>query len=173
MSNINIRINGGRLVADIAALARIGGTPQGGVNRPAYSDLDVQARKVVREMMEAAGLTVRIDAAGNTFGSRAGKNPSAKPLIIGSHTDTVPDGGRFDGALGTLAAIEVARTLNENGITLDHPLEVVDFQNEEGGLVGSKIVAGRLPADQLDLQATSGYTLREGIDRLGGHASKF
>jgi N-carbamoyl-L-amino-acid hydrolase len=92
--------------------------------------------------------------------------------MIGSHTDTVPDGGRFDGALGVLAALEVARTLRENGVTLDHPLEVVDFQNEEGGLVGSKIVAGRLPDDQLDLRATSGFTLREGINRLGGDASK-
>jgi N-carbamoyl-L-amino-acid hydrolase len=172
MSNRNIHINADRLLSDIAALARIGGTSQGGVNRPAYSDLDVAARARVRVMMEAAGLTVRIDAAGNTFGARPGKNPGAKPLIIGSHTDTVPDGGRFDGALGVLAALEVARTLGETGATLEHSLEVVDFQNEEGGLVGSRIVAGRLPDDQLDLKATSGFTLREGINRLGGDASR-
>lgn len=170
MYNTNISINGDRLVAAIAALARIGGTPEGGVNRPAYSDLDVAARKTVRDMMEDAGLAVRVDTAGNSFGWRAGSDTDAAPLIIGSHTDTVPQGGRFDGALGVLAAIEVARTLHENGVALQHPLEVVDFQNEEGGLVGSKIVAGRFPADQLDLKATSGFTLRDGINRLGGDA---
>jgi N-carbamoyl-L-amino-acid hydrolase len=93
-------------------------------------------------------------------------------LLIGSHTDTVPDGGRYDGALGVLAAIEVVRTLHENDIALRHPLEVVDFQNEEGGLIGSKIVAGRLGDDSLDLVAVSGHSIRDGIARLGGHPSR-
>ena len=161
-------VRGERLLADLAMLARIGGTPAGGVSRPAYSDDDVAARRVVRDLMTSAGLDVRVDAAGNSFGRRSGRDPGSAPLVIGSHTDTVPDGGRFDGALGVLAAIEVARTLHDSGIVLRHPLDVVDFQNEEGGLVGSKIVSGRLDADSLDLVAVSGFSLREGISRLGG-----
>lgn len=164
-------VNGERLLADIARLARIGGTASGGVSRPAYGDRDVEARTMVRDWMRAAGLDVRIDAAGNTFGARPG-SAALPPLIIGSHTDSVPDGGRFDGALGVLAAVEVARTLHEQSIMLRHPLEVVDFQNEEGGLVGSRIVADRFEDEALDLRAVSGYTIGEGITRLGGDATR-
>ena len=171
MSSDLPRINAHRLLGDLAALARIGGTAAGGVSRPAYSDLDVQARGVVREWMRAAGLDVRVDTAGNTFGARDGKE-SLPPLIIGSHTDSVPDGGRFDGPLGVLAALEVARTLDEQSITLRHPLEVADFQNEEGGLVGSRIVAGRFEPEALELRAVSGYTIGDGIARLGGNPSR-
>src|SRR5688572_21057199 len=121
----------------------MGGTPEGGVSRPAYGDEDIRARKHVHDLMRSAQLTVRVDAAGNTIASRPGGTPGLRPIMIGSHTDSVPNGGRFDGALGTLAAIEVARVLVEQGIELRHPLEVVDFQNEEGGLIGSKAMAGR------------------------------
>jgi N-carbamoyl-L-amino-acid hydrolase len=164
----DLRVDGARLIAALDSLARIGAAASGGVNRPAYSDADLEAREAVRSMMRATGLDVRVDAAGNTFGARDGTLTDAAPLVIGSHTDTVPEGGRFDGALGVLAAIEVARTLAERGVTLAHPLEVVDFQNEEGGLIGSKIVAGRFAPDALDLVATSGFTLGDGIARLGG-----
>lgn len=166
------RVNGERLVADLEQLAGIGGTPGGGVSRPAYGDEDLEARAHVRDLMRAAGLEPRVDAAGNTVGRRAGQVADAPPLVIGSHTDTVPDGGRYDGALGVLAAIEVARTLAEHGIELRHPLEVVDFQNEEGGLVGSKIVAGRLLPAELALTAASGRTIGEGIRRLGGDPTR-
>jgi N-carbamoyl-L-amino-acid hydrolase len=166
-----MRVDGDRLLGEIASLSRIGGTEAGGVSRPAYSDLDVEARGVVRDWMRAAGLVVRVDAAGNTFGGRPGRE-SLPSLIIGSHTDSVPDGGRFDGPLGVLAALEVARTLHEQSINLRHPLEVVDFQNEEGGLVGSRIVAGRFEEEALDLRAVSGHTIREGIARLGGNPER-
>jgi N-carbamoyl-L-amino-acid hydrolase len=162
------RVNGPRLVADLAALAQIGGTPEGGVTRPAYGDEDITARKRVRDLMEAARLTVRIDTAGNTIAARQGTEPGLPPILIGSHTDSVPNGGRFDGALGTLAALEVARVLVEQGVELRHPLEVVDFQNEEGGLIGSKAMAGRLPASDLALKAVSGRTIGDGIRLLGG-----
>ena len=142
-----LQVDEKRLLGSLARLATIGGTPAGGVSRPAYGDLDIAARKAVRTMMEAAGLVPRIDRAGNTFARRGGHSTDRPPIIIGSHTDTVPDGGRFDGALGVMAAIEVARTIHENNIQLKHPLEVVDFQNEEGGLIGSKIVAGKFTAD--------------------------
>ncbi len=160
-------IDSRRLLADLKALARIGATAAGGVSRPAYSDADIAAREAVRDLMRDAGLEVRVDAGGNTFGSMRGRM-DAPPIVIGSHTDTVPDGGRFDGALGVLAAMEVARTLRDRGETITHPLEVVDFQNEEGGLIGSKIVSGRFTADALSLVATSGRTIGDGIRRLGG-----
>lgn len=166
--SIDLRVHGDRLIAEIGALAQIGATTAGGVSRPAYSDDDLAARAVVRDMMRAAGLDVRVDAAGNSFGARPGSGGDLPPLVIGSHTDTVPDGGRYDGALGVLAAIEVARLLHEHNLMLRHPLEVVDFQNEEGGLIGSKIVADRFSAEALSLVATSGYTIAEGIRRLGG-----
>jgi N-carbamoyl-L-amino-acid hydrolase len=167
-----LRINGPRLLADLAALAEIGGTPAGGVSRPAYGDLDIAARKTVREMMTAAGLTPRVDAAGNTFARRAGRTADSPPIIIGSHTDTVPDGGRFDGALGVMAALEVARTLAEHDVAMRHPLEVVDFQNEEGGLIGSKIASGKFTPDALSLVTTSGRTIGDGIRMLGGDPAR-
>jgi N-carbamoyl-L-amino-acid hydrolase len=167
-----LAVRADRLLADLAMLARIGATREGGVSRPAYSDEDLAARGVVRELMKSAGLEVRVDAGGNSFGRRRGSEPGLPPLVIGSHTDTVPDGGRFDGALGVLAAIEVARALGEGGVDLRHPLEVVDFQNEEGGLVGSRIVAGLVDLDSLDLVAVSGYSIRDGIARLGGNPAQ-
>ena len=166
------RISGERLLADLATLSNIGGTAAGGVSRPAYGDLDIAARATVREMMQAAGLKTRVDTAGNTFGRLAGRADDRPPIIIGSHTDTVPDGGRFDGALGVMAALEVARTVVEREVPMRHPLEVVDFQNEEGGLIGSKIVAGRFSADALELVATSGRTIGNGIELLGGDPAR-
>ena len=166
------RINGPRLLTDLAALAQIGGTPTGGVSRPAYGDLDIAARKTVREMMTAAGLTPRVDAAGNTFARRAGRGADMPPIVIGSHTDTVPDGGRFDGALGVMAALEVARTIAGHDVAMRHPLEVVDFQNEEGGLIGSKIAAGKFTPDALGLVTTSGRTIGDGIRMLGGDPAR-
>jgi N-carbamoyl-L-amino-acid hydrolase len=161
-------VNGERLLASLRELAAIGGTDAGGVSRPAYSDADLVARERVRALMRAASLAPSVDEAGNTIAAREGRDRAAAPIVIGSHTDSVPDGGRFDGALGVLAAIEVARTIAERGIALRHPLEVVDFQNEEGGLVGSKAMAGRLTPAELALVATSGRTIGDGIRLLGG-----
>jgi N-carbamoyl-L-amino-acid hydrolase len=166
------RINGERLLADLATLARIGGTAAGGVSRPAYGDLDIAARAAVREMMRVSGLTPRVDTAGNTFARRADHRGDAPPILIGSHTDTVPDGGRFDGALGVIAALEVARTIAERGVAMRHPLEIVDFQNEEGGLIGSKIVSGKFDPDALSLVTTSGRTIGNGISLLGGDPAR-
>jgi beta-ureidopropionase / N-carbamoyl-L-amino-acid hydrolase len=163
-----IRVQDDRLLADLRSLAAIGATTGGGVNRPAYGDGDLAARDLVRQWMRDAGLDVRMDAAGNTFGRLHGPRSDARPIVIGSHTDTVPDGGRFDGALGVLAALEVVRTIAGQSVALRHPLEVVNFQNEEGGLAGSRAVAGRLSASDLTMKAVSGYSLGDGIRRLGG-----
>ena len=165
-------VNGDRLLADLRQLATMGGTPEGGVSRPAYGDEDIRARKHVQELMRAARLVVTVDAAGNTIAGMAGAEPALPPIMIGSHTDSVPNGGRFDGALGTLAALEVARVLVEQGVELRHPLEVVDFQNEEGGLIGSKAMAGRLPQTDLALKAVSGRTIGDGIRLLGGEPDR-
>jgi N-carbamoyl-L-amino-acid hydrolase len=165
-------IDGPRLTARLRDLAAIGATAGGGVHRPAYSDDDLKAREVVRGWMREIGMTVRVDTAGNTFARLEGNDPTLPPIVIGSHTDTVPDGGRYDGALGVLAALEVARTLGVSAQPLRHPLEVVDFQNEEGGIVGSKAVVGRLDAAELSRTAVSGFTLSEGIKRLGGNPDR-
>jgi N-carbamoyl-L-amino-acid hydrolase len=159
-------LDGSHLLARIRDLAAIGATAAGGVHRPAYSDDDLAAREVVRGWMREAGMNVRVDAAGNTWARLEGSDPALPPIVIGSHTDTVPDGGRYDGALGVLAALEVSRALVAERLL--HPIEVVDFQNEEGGIVGSKAVVGRLDAAELSRTAVSGFTLRDGIRRLGG-----
>jgi N-carbamoyl-L-amino-acid hydrolase len=169
-------INPVRLRAHIEELSVFGrpsgGTFADGVSRVAYSDADVSGRAYVRELMEAGGLKIRIDAAGNIYGRRAGSHDSLPPVLFGSHIDSVPNGGNFDGDLGSLAAIEVARTLHEAGITTRRPLEVVIWQNEEGyafnnGLVGSRAAAGRLDPGELDA-VWNGMTKADAIRKIGG-----
>src|SRR5260370_9931696 len=122
--------------------------------------------------MQRAKLDVAIDAAGNIIGRRTGSDNSLKPLLFGSHIDSVPEGGNYDGVVGSLAAIEVAQTLAENSLTTRHPLEVVIFQNEEGGLIGSRAMNGELTEKELDLVSRSGKTIREGIKFIGGDPAK-
>lgn len=163
-----LRIDAARLNGWLAELSRFGRNPQGGVSRTAYSAADRQGRAYVRQLMTAAGLDVRLDTAGNIVGRRAGRDVALPPILFGSHIDSVPEGGNYDGNLGTLAAIEVARTLRDARVTTRHPLEVVVWQNEEGGLVGSRIASGEFPARELDRVAASGLTLRDGITAIGG-----
>jgi N-carbamoyl-L-amino-acid hydrolase len=167
-----LRVNGERVNAHIRGLAEFGMNPQGGVSRVAYSDADKQGREYVLGLMKDARLDVTIDAAGNIIGRRAGSVPKLPPLLIGSHIDTVPEGGNYDGVVGSMGAIEVAQTLAENNITLRHPLEVVIFQNEEGGLIGSRALSGALTEKELDLVSRSGKTIREGIKFIGGDPTK-
>ncbi|HET9478139.1 MAG TPA: Zn-dependent hydrolase [Pyrinomonadaceae bacterium] len=166
------RVNGQRIMEHIFGLAEFGKNPQGGVSRVAYSDADKQGREYVMGLMKAARLDVTIDAGGNIIGRRPGRDNTLKPLLIGSHIDTVPEGGNYDGVVGSLGAIEVAHTLAENGINLLLPLEVVIFQNEEGGLIGSRAMDGELTEKELDLVSRSGKTIREGIKFIGGDPSK-
>ena len=167
-----LRVNGQRIMEHILALAEFGKNPQGGVSRVAYSDADKQGREYVLGLMKAARLDATIDAAGNLIGRRAGSENSLKPLLIGSHIDTVPEGGNYDGVVGSMGAIEVAQTLAEKNVTLRHPLEVVIFQNEEGGLIGSRALDGELAEKELDLVSRSGKTIREGIKFIGGDPAK-
>ncbi len=167
-----LRVNGKRIVDHLLALAEFGKNPQGGVSRVAYSDADKQGREYVLGLMRAAKLDVTIDAGGNLIGRRAGTTAGLKPLLIGSHIDTVPEGGNYDGVVGSMGAIEVAQTLAENNVTTRHPLEVVIFQNEEGGLIGSRAMDGELTEKELDLVSRSGKTIRDGIKFIGGDPAK-
>ena len=168
----SIRVNGKRIIDHILALAEFGKNPQGGASRVAYSEADKLGREYVLTLLRDAKLEVKIDAAGNLIGRRAGSVANLKPLLIGSHVDTVPEGGNYDGVVGSMGAIEVAQTLAENNVTLRHPLEVVIFQNEEGGLIGSRAMDGELTAKELDLVSRSGKTIREGINFIGGDVAK-
>src|SRR5262249_41599786 len=150
-------------------LSRFGANPQGGVSRVAYSDADLQGRSYAISLMKEAGLEVHIDAAGNIVGTRAGSDPGLKPLLIGSHIDSVPMGGNYDGDVGSLSAIEVAQTLREKHIALRHPLEVIVFQNEEGGTIGSQALGEGLDEKRLNLVSQSGKTIREGTRAVGGN----
>jgi len=167
-----LRVNGKRIVDHILALAEFGKNPQGGASRVAYSDADKQGREYVLGLMKSAKLDVKIDAAGNLIGQRAGSAAGLAPLLFGSHVDTVPEGGNYDGVVGSISAIEVAQTLAENNVTTRHPLEVVIFQNEEGGLIGSRAMDGELTEKELDLVSRSGKTIRDGIKFIGGDPMK-
>src|SRR2546425_3271726 len=167
-----LRVNGSRIIEHLNALAEFGKNPQGGVSRVAYSEADRQGREYVLGLMRAAKLDVSIDAAGNLIGRRAGSDNQLKPILFGSHIDSVPEGGNYDGDVGSLGAIEVAQTLAEKSIVTQHPLEVVIFQNEEGGLIGSRAMNGELTEKELDLVSRSGKTIREGIKSIGGDPAK-
>lgn len=162
------RVNGERLNARLGELARFGKTPEGGTHRLAYTDEDLAARRYASGLMREAKLEVSIDAAGNIIGRRAGSDAALKPLMMGSHIDSVPAGGSYDGQVGSMGAIEVAETLAENNVRLRHPLEVVIFQNEEGGTVGSAAISKGLTENDLSVVTNSGKTVREGIKFIGG-----
>lgn len=162
------RINGDRLNRWLEGLSRFGRREDGGVDRVAFSDAEMEGRAWVRGLMEEVGLQVTVDVAGNIIGRRPGTGAGLPPLMLGSHIDSVPSGGNYDGALGSLGAIEVVQSLQEAGVVTRHPLEVVIFVNEEGGKTGSRVLAGELRERDLDLATASGFTVREGIRRLGG-----
>jgi N-carbamoyl-L-amino-acid hydrolase len=172
-SQLQLRVNGARIIEHLNALAEFGRNPQGGVSRLAYSEADRRGREYVFGLMQQAKLDVSVDAAGNIIGHRAGGDKALRsPLLFGSHIDSVPEGGNYDGVVGSLGAIEVAQTLAENNIVTRHPLEVVIFQNEEGGLIGSRAMNGELTERELDLVSRSGKTIREGIKFIGGDPAK-
>lgn len=143
-----------------------------GVNRLALSDADAEGRRLVRRWFEEAGLEVRTDRIGNTYGRRAARTTGA-PVLSGSHIDSVPTGGAFDGALGVLAALEVVRTLDEHGVETARPIEIAFFSEEEGcrfgtDMLGSAVAVGRIPlADALALRDKDGLTVGDELRRIG------
>lgn len=166
-----LHVNGDRLNGWLTAFNTIGRTA-GGINRVAYSEADLAGRAFTLDLMRQAGLTPRLDAAGNIFARVTGTDASLPPILIGSHIDSVTDGGNFDGPVGSFGAIEVARSVLEQRIRLRHPLDIVVWQNEEGGTIGSKAAIGELTPADLDKVARSGKTIREGIGLIGGNVAQ-
>lgn len=164
----DLRVDAGRIERRIHELSQFGRNPDGSNGRVAFSDADVEGRQYIVSLMREAGLAVRVDAAGNIIGRREGREPQRPSIMFGSHIDAVPQGGNYDGDLGVIAAIECAQVLHENGITTRHPLEVIVFIDEEGGLTGSRAVIGHLTSEALDVVSHSGKTIRDGIRFLGG-----
>ncbi|MGV6397377.1 Zn-dependent hydrolase [Pseudomonas caspiana] len=171
-------INTQRLWQSLMDLAQLGATAKGGVCRLALTDLDRQARDLFVKWCEEAGCTVSVDAIGNIFARRAGRNPDRAPVMTGSHIDTQPTGGKFDGCFGVMAGLEVIRTLNDLGAETAAPVEVVVWTNEEGSrfppcMMGSGVFAGKLDlADTLAKQDDQGLVVGEELQRIGYAGSR-
>jgi len=169
----NQRIDGARLWGSLMAMARIGGTPGGGVRRLALSEEDRHGRDVFARHCTDAGLTVRVDAMGNMFARRPGRDPQRLPVLFGSHLDSQPSGGKFDGALGVIAGLEVMRTIQDLGIVTEAPLELVNWTDEEGSrfgrsLMGSAVWAGLLEQAEVEMFADAdGQTVGQSLDAIG------
>lgn len=162
-------VNCDRLAHNINQLAQIGQLPQGGVKRIAFSPEDIQGRHLVQQWMAEAGMTVRIDGAGNIIGRYPGQHPDAPVLATGSHLDTVPNGGRYDGAYGVLAGVEVARVLKEGDMQLNRPFEVIVFTDEEGSMIGAKAMSGKLINDPEYYRRPDGTDIQTYLERVGGN----
>ncbi len=159
MSGSNQRIDGQRLWDGLMAMARHGATPKGGVRRLTLTAIDQAARDDFRAQCEALGLTVRVDAIGNMFARREGRDPTRLPVLFGSHLDSQPSGGKFDGALGVMAGLEVMRTLHDLGITTEAPLELVNWTDEEGSRFGLSLMGSGTWAGVYAIQRS--YALKD------------
>ena len=168
----DLRINGDRLWASLMELAQIGATPKGGVCRLTLTDLDRQGRDLVLSWARGAGMTVMIDKIGNGFMRRAGRNNALPPIMTGSHIDTQPTGGKFDGNYGVLAGIEVVRTLNDHNIETEAPIEVAFWTNEEGSrfvpvMMGSGVFAKAFTLEHAyAARDTEGKSVKEELERI-------
>ncbi len=165
-------VNQDRLEKRIFELAKFGLQENGETERVAFSNADIEAQKWVIQTLKNLGLEVHVDFAGNVIGRRKGKDTSLKPISFGSHIDRVPKGGNYDGCVGSMASIEVLEILNENKITTNHPLEIIIFSNEEGGVMGSRALAGHLGQSAMGVRNSTGYSMGEGIMRLGGDTTR-
>ena len=165
---MHIRVNAARLKEDLAQLGAIGRTADGGVSRPSWSEADLQARRWLFDRIAAAGLDPRVDAAGNIFGRWQSGGPV---VMVGSHIDSVPNGGMFDGATGVLAGLECLRRIKEEGIRLRFPLEVVAFTDEEGafgGFFGSYAFTGVLKSEDISkIRDSTGLRILDAMARHG------
>tara|TARA_R110000787_G_scaffold63679_6_gene143547 strand:+ start:7359 stop:8588 length:1230 start_codon:yes stop_codon:yes gene_type:complete len=170
---MSAHINQQRLWDSLMMLAEIGKTAKGGVGRIALTDLDRQGRDLFCTWARDAGCGIRTDRIGNIFARRLGRNPDAAPVVTGSHLDSQPLGGKFDGAFGVMAGLEVIRALNDAGIETDAPIEVVDWTDEEGarfaaGCIGSAVFAGMRPLDEaLGLSDADGVSVEAALDDIG------
>ena len=169
----NLRINGERLWSSLMTMAKIGATSGGGCDRQALTDLDKKARDLFVSWCEEAGCDVRVDAIGNIFARRAGRDSSLPSVLAGSHLDTQPSGGRFDGVYGVLAGLEVVRTLNDVGQETNGPLDIVSWTNEEGAryapaMLGSGVWAGEFSLQEsYEIQDKQGLSIGDELERIG------
>ncbi len=169
----NRPVDGKRLWDSLMSMAEIGATPKGGVRRLALSDVDKQGRARFRQWCEALGLKVRVDAMGNMFARREGRDPKRLPVMFGSHLDSQPSGGKFDGALGVIAGLELMRTLNDLNLVTEAPLELVNWTDEEGSrfghsLMGSGVWAGVYEESAIKaLRDVEGVTVGDALAIIG------
>ena len=161
-------VQGERIASRMETIARIGATPEGGGSRTAGSDADLAARETFSGWLREAGLAVRTDLAGNLIGHLPGADSSLPPLLTGSHLDSVPEGGNFDGVAGSIAALEAAAVIAASGAPPRHPLEVAVFFNEENGKTGSRALAAEVTQEEMDLPVYGGLTLGQALARVGG-----
>ena len=174
----NMKINSQRLQQHFEAMSLIGKIGETGTCRPAHTELEKQGFEIAASWMSAAGMSVRIDNFGNLIGSLEGKNPNLPVLMMGSHLDSQPYGGRFDGVAGVLCAIEVVQTLHDNGITPERTIEVISFADEEGwrfnkGLFGSRGILGKLEKGELQRVDKDGITREQALKDFGCDITKF
>ena len=165
-------VDGGRLWKRLSELAEIGRQEEGGVARLSFTEEERAAKDLVVSYMEEAGLAVREDAAGNLFGRREGRDPEAPAVLVGSHVDSVLNGGDFDGPLGVLGGIEVLQTMEEEGVETDRPVEVVAFTDEEGarfslGMIGSRALTGTLSREDLRHEDRNGIAIEQAMRDAG------
>jgi len=169
----DLRINGGKLQGSLEEMAKIGATPGGGVQRLTLTDEDKQARDLFVSWLKELNLEITVDEMGNIFGKRPGKNNDLPPVMSGSHIDSQPKGGRFDGILGVMGPLEVLRTLHENDVETERPMIIVDWTNEEGSrfapaMVASGVWAGALERDWVyDRTDISGKRFEDELIRIG------
>ena len=168
----NLQADPERMEQRIKALSAFGANADGGVDRIAFSEADLAGRAYIMGLMRDVGLSVRLDTAGNIIGRREGSVPKLPPILFGSHIDSVPGGGNYDGDVGVIAAIEVIELLEENNIPTRYPLEIVSFTDEEGGLTGSRAMIGKVDYRTLSVMSHSGMTIGEGIRAVGGDPNR-
>ncbi|WP_303848745.1 M20 family metallo-hydrolase [Apibacter mensalis] len=171
--NDNLHINSKRLQTWLADFATIGATPNGGVHRLTLTDLDKQARDLFVSLAKKAGCSIKIDAMGNIFARRPGVDNRLSPVLIGSHIDSQPLGGKYDGIYGVLAALEVVYSLNDHNIKIDRPIDVVSWTNEEGSrfapaMIGSAVFSGLTTLqDGWSCIDSEGNTIKQELERIG------
>jgi len=169
----DLRVNGARLRSTLEEMATIGATPAGGVQRLALSDEDRRARDLFVRWLKELDLEITIDAMGNIFGRRSGRNDDLPPVMSGSHVDSQPKGGRFDGILGVMGALEALRTLHENHVETERPIVIVDWTNEEGSRFAPAMVSSGVWAGALDIEWAyaradiDGKRLGDELERIG------
>jgi N-carbamoyl-L-amino-acid hydrolase len=168
----SLAVDRGRLEERMRTLATFGTNAAGGIDRVAFSDADLAARDWVAELLRDVGFETDTDFAGNLIARKEGTEAGLTPIMFGSHIDSVPGGGNYDGQVGSMGAVEVATVLAETGYSMRHPLEVAFFANEEGGKTGSRALAGEVEPFELEIETASGYTIGEGLRRLGGDPNR-